>query len=157
MNGLELVEKAFRLEELERAPWVPFVGVHGAHLIGVNAESYLKDASSITAGIEKAIGLYRPDGIPVVFDLQIEAEILGCKLAWSKENPPAVVSHPLTEGLELLGLKLPEAYRWPYSDSTRSNPFRERKTPGTGSLRFNYRAFYLGAALTGDRDFYEVI
>ncbi|WP_372772616.1 uroporphyrinogen decarboxylase family protein [Mangrovibacterium sp.] len=108
MKGLNLLERAFRLEELERAPWVPFVGVHGGRLIGADAESYLKDAGLLKAGIEKSIELYRPDGIPVVFDLQVEAEILGCKLVWSKENPPAVVSHPLHEGTQLSKLKLPE-------------------------------------------------
>lgn len=107
MNGLQLLEKAFRLEQTERAPWVPFVGVHGGKLIGLDAETYLKDPRAIVEGISKAVELYQPDGIPVVFDLQIEAEILGCKLAWSKENPPAVVSHPLVEGVELSSLQLP--------------------------------------------------
>ena len=108
MYGLSILEKAFRLEETERAPWVPFVGVHGGKLIGVDATAYLKSSKNIVDGISKAIELYKPDGIPVVFDLQLEAEILGCKLVWSKENPPAVVSHPLTEGIELTALRLPE-------------------------------------------------
>jgi len=108
MKGLKLLEKAFQLEELERVPWVPFVGVHGGKLIGVDAETYLKDSKLIVNGISNSIELYNPDGIPVVFDLQIEAEILGCKLAWSKENPPAVVSHPLADGVELGSLQLPK-------------------------------------------------
>jgi uroporphyrinogen decarboxylase len=107
MNGLKLLEKAFRLEEVERIPWVPFVGVHGGNLIGVDAEAFQRSSKHIVDGIDKAIELYKPDGIPVAFDLQIEAEILGCKLAWSKENPPAVISHPLNEGVELSSLKLP--------------------------------------------------
>jgi hypothetical protein len=72
MNGLSLLEKAFRLEETERTPWVPFVGVHGGKLIGVDAESYLKSSRNLVDGISKAVDLYKPDGIPVVFDLQIE-------------------------------------------------------------------------------------
>lgn len=108
MEGMLLLEKAFRLEETERTPWVPFVGVHGGKLIGVDAESYLKSSKNLVDGISKAIGLYRPDGIPVAFDLQIEAEILGCKLVWSRENPPAVVTHPLSNGIELTDLRLPE-------------------------------------------------
>jgi len=108
MNGLSILEKAFKLEETERVPWVPFVGVHGGKLIGVDAESYLKSSKNLVDGISKAVELYKPDGIPVAFDLQIEAEILGCKLIWSKENPPAVVSHPLSEGVELKSLSLPE-------------------------------------------------
>jgi uroporphyrinogen decarboxylase len=107
MEGLKLIEQAFRLEETERAPWVPFVGVHGGKLIGVDAEAYLQSSKNIVEGIAKAIELYKPDGIPVAFDLQIEAEILGCKLVWSKENPPAVVSHPLADGVALSSLRLP--------------------------------------------------
>lgn len=107
MEGLKLIEKAFRLEETERVPWVPFVGVHGGRLVGVDAEAYLKSSKNIVDGISKAVELYKPDGIPVAFDLQIEAEILGCKLVWSKENPPAVVSHPLAEGVGLSSLHLP--------------------------------------------------
>lgn len=108
MNGLKLLERAFMLEKTERAPWVPFVGVHGGKLVGVDAETYLKSSKYIVDGISKAVELYRPDGIPVVFDLQIEAEVLGCKLAWSKENPPAVISHPLAEGGALSQLQLPD-------------------------------------------------
>lgn len=106
-KGLGLIEKAFKLQELERIPWVPFVGVHGGKLVDVDAETYLKSADKIVEGVNKSIELYKPDGIPVVFDLQVEAEILGCKLAWSKDNPPAVIGHPLTEGVDLKSLTLP--------------------------------------------------
>ncbi|MCA1747808.1 MAG: hypothetical protein LC655_08935, partial [Bacteroidales bacterium] len=40
-------------------------------------------------------------------DLQIEAEALGCKLNWSDDNPPAVISHPLLDGVEIEDLKVP--------------------------------------------------
>lgn len=107
MTGKELVERAFRLEEIERVPWVPFVGCHGGKLINVRASDYLKSSELIIKGLEKAIELYNPDGIPVMFDLQIEAEALGCKLAWSDDNPPAVVSHILQEGKSLNDLDIP--------------------------------------------------
>ncbi len=107
-KGMQLLEKAFRLEGVNRVPWVPFVGVHGARLVGVDAKTYLTSSAHIVEGIGKAIELYNPDGIPVVFDLQIEAEILGCKLVWNDDNPPAVVSHPLAEGATLDQLSIPE-------------------------------------------------
>ncbi len=107
MKGLELIKKAMQLEEVERIPWVPFVGSHAGELLGMTATEYLKSADNIVKGVNKAIELYNPDGIPVVFDLQIEAEALGCKLAWAKDNPPAVVSHPLKEGKTLADLKVP--------------------------------------------------
>lgn len=86
------------LQETERVPWVPFVGVHGGFLIGRDAESYLRSAAMMAEGVSKAIELYDPDGIPVIFDLQLEAEVLGCTLKWSPGTPPAVISHPLAEG-----------------------------------------------------------
>ncbi|MFR9566366.1 MAG: uroporphyrinogen decarboxylase family protein [Rikenellaceae bacterium] len=98
MNGKELILKAFNLEPLERAPWVPFVGVHAGALIDVDAEAYLKSEENMYNGLKKAIELYAPDGLPVSFDLQMEAEILGCDLVWSKDNPPSVASHPMGEG-----------------------------------------------------------
>jgi uroporphyrinogen decarboxylase len=108
MNGLKLVKKAFALKTVERVPWVPFVGVHGGFLTGTDAETYLKSSEEIVKGVSKAVDEYNPDGIPVVFDLQVEAEVLGCELRWSETGPPAVVSHPLSEGKKLSDLKIPE-------------------------------------------------
>ncbi|MCW1306029.1 MAG: thioredoxin family protein [Candidatus Parvarchaeota archaeon] len=94
-------------KKTKRVPWVPFVGVHGGYLIGSSADEYLKSSDKIFEGISVAIQRYRPDGIPVAFDLQIEAEVLGCKLMWSKNSPPSVSSHPLEEGTSLDSLKMP--------------------------------------------------
>lgn len=99
--------QALENKQTERAPWVPFVGCHAAALIGVDAEAYFKSADHIFNGVSKAIGLYRPDGIPALFDLQLEAEAMGCKLQWAAENPPSVVSHPLEDGVALADLKVP--------------------------------------------------
>ncbi len=107
MKGKELIKKAMRLETVERIPWVPFVGSHAGTLLGLTATEYLQSTENIVAGVNKAIELYNPDGIPVAFDLQIEAEVLGCTLAWADDNPPAVISHPLTQGIELESLKVP--------------------------------------------------
>lgn len=107
-TGKELVLKAISLEKVERIPWVPFCGVHAGKLINKTATDFLKSPENIVAGLKKAIELYRPDGIPIAFDLQIEAEIFGCELNWSDENPPAVISHPLSEGkLKLEELQIP--------------------------------------------------
>jgi uroporphyrinogen decarboxylase len=107
MTGRELIHKSFRLEPVPRIPWIPFVGIHGGNLIGTGADNYLKSSDNIVAGIGKAVDLYKPDGIPVTFDLQIEAEALGCKLAWSDQNPPAVISHPLAGEKTLKDMKIP--------------------------------------------------
>jgi MtaA/CmuA family methyltransferase len=107
MTGRELIQKSFRLESVVRIPWIPFIGIHGGNLIDVTAEKYLKSSDNIVSGINKAVDLYKPDGIPVTFDLQIEAEALGCKLAWSDQNPPAVISHPLAGEKVLKDLRIP--------------------------------------------------
>lgn len=101
MTGKERIKNAFKSRETDRLPWVPFVGVHGGSLIGASAEEYLKSAKLMVDGISRAVSEYDPDGLPVCFDLQIEAEALGCQLAWSPDNPPAVVSHPLTANKDI--------------------------------------------------------
>ncbi len=106
-TGKELVMSAIRLEETERVPWVPFVGCHGGKLIDKGADEYLKDANLILQGQLKAAEIYEADGIPVAFDLQVEAEALGCDLKWEKLNPPAVSSHIL-DTKKLTDLKVPD-------------------------------------------------
>ena len=107
MTGKERIKRAFARQKTDRVPWVPFVGCHAGLLIDKDAETFLKSAEWIVSGVKKAVELYRPDGIPVVFDLQIEAEALGCELIWAKENPPAVVKHPLCNGTTLESLRVP--------------------------------------------------
>lgn len=110
MTKKNLVLTALRGEKTKRVPWIPFCGVHCGSLIGKSAEEYLKSADLMTAGLEEAIKLYLPDGIPVIFDLQLEAEIFGCELHWNQDNPPSVMSHPLEEGkITLADLKVPTA------------------------------------------------
>ena len=105
--GKQLIFDALTGKTTERTPWLPFVGCHGGALIGKNAEEYLQSGELIAQGVREAIRQYRPDGIPVMFDLQIEAEALGCGLQWAQENPPAVVSHVL-ESQPLSALSLPD-------------------------------------------------
>jgi hypothetical protein len=61
MTGKELILKAFRLEEVERIPWVPFVGIHEAKLIDVPGDKYLQSAELISRGAAKAIRKDHPD------------------------------------------------------------------------------------------------
>ena len=93
--GKQILLDAFRNKKAERVPWVPFVGCHGGALIGVPADEYLKSTEHIVRGAKEAIKRYQPDGIPIAFDLQIEAEALGCELNWAEDNPPAVIGHIL--------------------------------------------------------------
>ncbi len=109
MTGKQLVTAAMQRHPVERVPWVPFVGCHGGALINISAREYLGSRQHLENGIRAAIRHYQPDGIPVTFDLQIEAEILGCDLVWADENPPAVASHPLANDKTLQDLHIPAA------------------------------------------------
>lgn len=106
-TGRELVLAALRGETTERVPWVPFVGCHGGFLIETPADELLQSAENIVAGQLKAAELYQPDGLPVTFDLQIEAEALGCELRWEKNTPPAVSTHILRSAADH-GLQVPD-------------------------------------------------
>lgn len=91
----DLLIRALRHEKVERAPWVPFAGVHAGKLKGFTAVEMLTDADKAFEALTEVNRLYKPDGQPVIFDLQIEAECLGCSLIWVDDCPPSVVSHPL--------------------------------------------------------------
>ena len=107
MTGRERVRRAIACEPTDRIAWVPFVGCHAGSLLGVSAREFLRDDEKIVAGVQKAIDLYQPDGVPVVFDLQVEAEALGCEIAWSDDNPPMVSGHPLQSDVKLEDLGIP--------------------------------------------------
>lgn len=109
MNRRDLLRKALRNETTPRPGWVPFVGVHGAKLLGQTARDYLHSSDLLVAGMRRANELYQPDGLPIVFDLQMEAEVLGCELRWSDETPPSVCTHPLEQGKSLQSLPVFDA------------------------------------------------
>ena len=84
-------------KSVDKLPWVPFAGVHAGKFLGYDAEELLKDKEKLLAALLEVNKLYKPSGQPVVFDLQLEAEILGCELVWAKDGPPSVKTHPLAE------------------------------------------------------------
>ncbi len=93
--------QTLRHEPHARPAWVPFAGVHAGVLTGVDAEEILKDGDKLFAALMEVNKLYKPDGQPVVFDLQLEAEILGCELVWTNDGPPSVKTHPLAETMSV--------------------------------------------------------
>jgi uroporphyrinogen decarboxylase len=107
-NGKDLVLAALRHEDTPRLPWIPFAGVHAGKLVGYNAREVLTNSDKLVEALLAVNKQYLPDGQPVVFDLQVEAEILGCKLIWADNAPPSVASHPL-EGTLDIPTYLPQA------------------------------------------------
>jgi len=95
MNGKELVLRSLRHESVPRVAWGPYTGVHVGSLTGYTATEVLTDGAKLLESLRLAHKLYSPDGLPVAFDLQVEAEILGCGMKWAEKAPPSVISHPL--------------------------------------------------------------
>ena len=99
-----------------KPPWVPYAGVNAAFLIGENAERYFKDPNILAKAMVEAARQYKADGIPLLFDLSVEAEAMGCEVEYWPDNVPSVRSHPCeTQTPEELGLTPPgrEDGRWP--------------------------------------------
>lgn len=108
--GKELLMKVLNHERTDRLPWVPFAGVHAGLLKGYSAIEVLTDEDKLYESLLEVNKLYTPDGMPIVFDLQIEAEILGCELQWAEKNPPSVSGHPLGKDKQIpCDCKIPKA------------------------------------------------
>ncbi len=112
----QMLLDATRGQNTERAPWVPYAGVNCAYLIGETAKSYLKDPGLIAKGVVEAAKTYHADGIPLLFDLSVEAEAVGCEVEHWEDNVPSVRTHPCeTKTPEELGMGIfdKEDGRWP--------------------------------------------
>ncbi len=97
MKGRELVHAVFRHEKVPVIPWVPYTGIHAGKVKGYTAPEVLRDSEKLFESVLEINRLYDPDGQTTMFDLQLEAEILGCGLCWSDFNLPMITSHPLAE------------------------------------------------------------
>jgi uroporphyrinogen decarboxylase len=106
MTGKERIYTILRHEESDRPGWVPLAGVHAGRLKGYDATEVYQDADKLVASLLEVNKIYSPDGQLILFDLQLEAEILGCTLKWEKNGPPSVRSHPLESTLEIPATKI---------------------------------------------------
>ena len=155
--GKEHIFKAFKREETDRTPWVPFIGCHGGKLIDVNAENYLKSSIHMVNGLSAAIERYKPDGIPVIFDLQIEAEALGCELKWSESSPPAVISHPMVNGITLEELSIPGKNAGRIPEVIKTTRILKEKHPDVALYGLITGPFTLGLHLLGTEIFVRMM
>ncbi|MBT7260370.1 MAG: uroporphyrinogen decarboxylase, partial [Desulfobacula sp.] len=107
---------AYRGKWTDSAPWVPYAGVHCAFLINEKADVYLNDPEILAKGLVYTAEKYKADGIPLLFDLSVEANSVGCDLKWWEDNVPSVSSHPCSDKTpEEAGLTIPtkDSGRWP--------------------------------------------
>ncbi len=101
MRGKERVLNTIEGLPTDALAWVPFTGVHAGKLVGYNAKEVSTDVKKVVEAALEVNKLYHPDGQPVMFDLQVEAEVLGCELLWADDSPPTVKTHPLAETTEI--------------------------------------------------------
>ncbi len=106
MNGKELILNVLKGNPVERTPWVPYTGSQIANLKGYAADEMFQNADKYLECLLEAESQYLPDGMPAIFDLQVEAEILNCDLTWYKNTPPTVCSHPLADNFVIPTQKL---------------------------------------------------
>jgi uroporphyrinogen decarboxylase len=100
-KGKDLLFQVLRHQPTTAVPWVPYAGVHAGKLLDIQAEALLTDGALLRKALLAVNEVYDPDGQPVLFDLQVEAEILGCDLLWVGNGPPLVNSHPLAGTMEI--------------------------------------------------------
>lgn len=106
MTGKELIFNVLQKKPVSRTPWVPYTGSQIANLKGYAADEMFQNADKYLECLLEAEAQYLPDGMPAIFDLQVEAEILNCDLTWYKNTPPTVCSHPLADDFTIPTQKL---------------------------------------------------
>lgn len=112
----QLLIDAYRGKRTPTPPWVPYAGVHCAFLINEPSDKFLQDPNLLAKGIVETAKRYKADGIPLLFDLSVEANAVGCELKWWPDNVPSVTTHPCSNKTPAdAGLVLPtkESGRWP--------------------------------------------
>lgn len=97
MPNKEILIDVLNHKKTDKVPWVPFSGVHSGKLVGYNAREVLTDVDKLFEALMEVNKIYKPHGQPVTFDLQLEAEALGCELVWADYAPPSVKTHILSE------------------------------------------------------------
>ncbi len=95
MTPKELLFATLEHKPTPRPAWVPFAGAHAAKLKGYTATEFLQSEDKMVECLLEVHRMFKPDGECCIFDLQVEAEILGCDLMWADDGPPSVASHPL--------------------------------------------------------------
>ena len=112
----QMLLDAYQGKKTAKAPWVPYAGVHCAFIINEPADKMLQDPELLAKGIVATAKRYKADGIPLLFDLSVEANAVGCGLKWWPDNVPSVTNHPCSAKTPAeAGLQLPtkESGRWP--------------------------------------------
>jgi uroporphyrinogen decarboxylase len=112
----QMLLDAYQGKKTPKPPWVPYAGVHCAFLINEPADKMLQDPELLAKGVVFTAERYKADGIPLIFDLSVEANAVGCGLKWWADNVPSVTDHPCSDKTpQEAGLQMPtkDSGRWP--------------------------------------------
>jgi uroporphyrinogen-III decarboxylase len=103
ISSKELVRNLFRLKEIPRIPFIPWVGTFAAKLDQIPVQDMLSDPGSLSTALMNCQELFGYDAIVTVFDTSLEAEACGCEINWAEDqtHSPQVVSHILSNGASL--------------------------------------------------------
>lgn len=155
----QMLIDAIRGKKTPIAPWVPYAGMHCAFLIDEPADRYLQDPELMAKGIVYTAEKYQADGIPLTFDLSVEATSMGCDIKWWPDNVPSVISHPLAnKTLAEVGLKIPGPNdgRWPVIIEAGKLAKPKLDEMGCALMGLLCGPLTLGAHLAGVRVFTDV-
>lgn len=83
MNRKEILVKTLRHEAVDQVALGSLCRCACGLLKNYTAKEVLQDGEKLFQSLMEVNQLYKPFGQPVVFDLQVEAECLGCGLAWA--------------------------------------------------------------------------
>ena len=102
MTGKEVLFKTLRHEETERPAWVPMAGVHAGFLKGYTADEVYQDADKLVESLLEVEKMYAPDGLILLFDLQLEsngkrtARPASARIPWNR-----LLKFPISRSLEI--------------------------------------------------------
>jgi uroporphyrinogen-III decarboxylase len=100
ISSKEIVNNLFRLREVPRLPFIPWISSFAAGLEQVSIQDMYSDPGLLSTALLNAQELFGYDAITIGFDSSLEAEACGCELDWMADDRalPRIVSHPLSEG-----------------------------------------------------------
>ncbi len=149
MTGRERFLQALQSEPVDRVPWLPLVGSHAAALIGRGVDDLYAEAEHLIEGARAALERYQPDALPVCYDLQLEAELLGCDLEWRHSRPPRVSKHILVADGRLGRLEFPHPEQGRLQEILKATQHLHREFPETAWGAVVTGPFTLALHLTG--------
>ncbi len=94
MTSRDRVRRFFEGASVDRMPIILHAGRYSARLQQLTYQQASADPTLLANAVQSALRLFGVDGIVLPADPTMEAEALGCAVAW-EDDEPVVVSHPL--------------------------------------------------------------